>query len=483
MVDPARVRAPRPLSAAVGSAARARTPLLLFLLALVWHTGWALAGPAPVDWDPSYYRALAARLAAGGAAEAWSVWNLSWLPASLPYPADLHWMPLPSRVLVPFLWAWPDIGDRIASVLLASGLAPIAWALARRLGGGPRAALLAAALAGSGLQYGWMLTVPDSIAPYALLGGLGALAVADGRVAAAALVAAAAAWTRNDGFLLGPCLALALSRPRDMLVVAVAGPVAAAAWHLRNLGVLGDEYAALRAAATGALHLDAFVLGVASEAGMAARARVVGPALAQGYALLWLAWLPLPAVFVALWRPAGWVRGWLAYAVVFPAIAVSLAPGVAESGTLFRSGSALFAGGCALAAVGLTRLGRLAAAKRGYPEALVPLLASGALLVVGVFAGPITYVRYLGAGSSDVCAPLVDVPPDAVVFSSNPLRVEAACGRRGVVRPPGLDDARVEALAARYDVRYALLLAADEAPPAGWSRRRERLWVRSTPRP
>ncbi len=61
--------------------------------------------------------------------------------------ADLHWMPLPSRLLVPGLWLWPAHGDAVVTVIVAAVRGPLAAVLAGRLGGA-RSVLWAAGLLG-----------------------------------------------------------------------------------------------------------------------------------------------------------------------------------------------------------------------------------------------------------------------------------------------------------------------------------------------
>ena len=141
-----------------------RAPLALFLLGLVVHGAWALTVAQPVDWDPAYYRGVAAAIAAGEGAQVGAIWSLAAPPPALPQPADLHWMPGPSRILVPGLLAWPARGDQAVSVLTAATWGPLAWALAGAVDRRGAAGLAAGALAVAGGAYARFLSTPDSIA-------------------------------------------------------------------------------------------------------------------------------------------------------------------------------------------------------------------------------------------------------------------------------------------------------------------------------
>ena len=145
---------------------------LLLLLSALWHAAWAGAAPIAEYADAFYYEAVARAIVSGEGAQTGALWNLQHLPPSLPHAADLHWMPLPSRWLVPFVALWPDGGAFVASVLAACLWAPSAYAMAQALGSDRSGALLAggfALLAGEAVRD---VSMPDS---FALAGALGAL--------------------------------------------------------------------------------------------------------------------------------------------------------------------------------------------------------------------------------------------------------------------------------------------------------------------
>ncbi|MCB9742766.1 MAG: hypothetical protein H6740_09210 [Alphaproteobacteria bacterium] len=425
------------------------------LLGLLVHAAWALTLPTPVDWDPLYYRGVAAHILAGDGAVSGALWALGWTP-DLPYVADLHWMPLPSRILVPGLAVWAERGDQAVTVLLAAGWAPLAWLLARELGE-RRDARLAAALALGAGPYARFLSTPDSIALYGLLGGLGFWALSRRRLGGLMLVAALAALTRGEGFLLGLALGLGLGGARGLLV-AGAGLASTAAWMGRNLLVAGPVALTLRQRAADAPDYLAFVRGAPAELSplghlSLAWAQLPGALLTLGLIGLFL--LQWPALLGA-WRrrERPWVRAALGYATLAPAVVLVLAPAVGGSGSVFRTSAAVFPALCALAAVGAWEASRAAQAARGYPPLLLPgLLLLGFLVGSGAIGAANARVR---PSPPDPCPALAGRPPGEVVFAADPLRVDALCGRPAALLPRGISPEEAAALAARYGVRVAL---------------------------
>jgi hypothetical protein len=435
----------------------------LFGLAVLILSAGAAFAPEPNDWDPAYYRSVARSIAAGHGAVTAAVWNLSWTPPALPYPAALHWMPLPSRVLVPGVLMWPAHGDQVVTVLLGALWAPIAWALARVLGAAPRTALAAGLLAVTGLSYGTFLSTPDCVALYGVLGGLACLALAKGRWGILTLVGAAAALTRNDGFLFSPCLALGL-RGWPALAVAVSGPLTAAAWHLRNYAIVGEPYLAIRAATANVVDtrdLLSLTLGDVEPLGFADRLAFVGTEGLWTALMIWLVVLPYPSIGL-WWRRERWIRGIQAYWLAMPLVTQVLAPGVASSGSVFRSASALFPIAAALAATSLAALGAWSQQKRGYSPHFLPILLGGPLVALTLLLGG-SQLLDSRERPSRVCDPLAAIPAGEAVLSVHPLLIEAHCARPAALLVRGMTAAQAADLAARFHIRYALSVDEDFA--------------------
>ena len=430
-------------------------PKLLYLLALMWHMAWAATVPSPSDWDPAYYLSVARHIAAGHGAVSDAVWNLGWLPDSLRHPADLHWMPLPSRVLVPFVALAADdwAAAQLAAVLLAAGWAPLAWAWAERLEAPLPARWVAGALGALAGGYVRTITTPDSIALYGLLGGA-ALLAASRRSAAALPLVALVALTRGDGFLLGLACALAWPRPREALTIASAGIFATLAWYLRGWLLAGEGWLALRERAATSTSLGQ----VLSVAPVPAPSWVERGQFLVGEVPTILTVALIVGGGVLVW-PAAWAlvqrrgdRGlWpvAAYAVGFPVVIHLLAPAIAAEGSVYRSGAALFTPLAALAAVGA------ATVTRRYHPAFLPGLLLAAALVSGVLIGR-QYQRVLTQLGAD-CDALAEVPAGAAVLSYDPIGLEARCGHPGVIMARG---APLDGLVERYHLQWALV-----APP------------------
>jgi hypothetical protein len=457
-------------------------PKALYLLAFAWHLAWAATVPGPGDWDPAYYLDVARHLARGEGAVTDAVWNLGWLPPALRHPADLHWMPLPSRVLVPFVALPVDDwrAAQLATVLLAAGWAPLGWAWAARLDTAPSARWTAGVLAGLAGGYVRTVTTPDCIALYGLLGGAALLAASRARFLVTLPLVCAVALTRGDGFLLGFACLLAWPGLRGV-AVALAGLGATLGWYARSWWLAGEGWLALRVRAANSVTLGQILSPTdPPEPDVAARldflAGEVGTVLivaliVTGGLLLW------PACWALFRRRSD--RGlWPlpAYAVSFPVVIHLLAPAIAAEGSVYRSGAALFVPTAALAAAGVTELTR-----RYHPLFLPVLLVAGSL-VASVLTGR-QYIRVLSQLGAD-CEALAAVPAEAPVLSYDPIGVSARCGHAGAIMARGAD---LQPLVDRYAFEWALVAPADydngtvravDWSLAGWSPVSDRVWHR-----
>jgi hypothetical protein len=153
-----------------------RVTLSLFVAGLVYYGLIAWLRPDLGDWDAQYYGAVARNIVDGKGAVTLGLWNLSFLPASLPAPADMHWMPLPSWVLVPGVALW-EHGDLAITVILCALWAPLAAHLATLLGGGRREALIAGIVTLLGAIWAGIAPTTDCYALYGAIGGLASIAL------------------------------------------------------------------------------------------------------------------------------------------------------------------------------------------------------------------------------------------------------------------------------------------------------------------
>lgn len=468
-----------------------RHPIALFVFGLLLHAIWGTTIPIPEDWDAQYYLVVARSITQGDGPVTQSLWTLGVLPQSLPLTADLHWMPLPSRVLVPGLMAWPEHGAQLVTVLLAATWGPLAWATARKARATPSTALGAGMLAALGGGWARLASTPDCYALYGAIGGAAFLAAAHRSWRWTALFAALAGLCRGDGFLLGLALMVAFKR-RDGLLVAAAGLGAAAAWALRCYLVAGEDYVTARALAANIATYVQLYEGVAEPLDIAHRFQLAlqaTPQVIEAWLFPGMAVLTPFAVAEILRRrhTERWVIAVALAAFALPVIAVLLAPVVAAHGSLARSATAVAPAHCALATIGLVRLGRKAAAMRGYPSRFVPTVVGGAFAVIALGVGA------MRAAAPDPlapkrCHPVAHLPAGPPVFTSEPLALEAQCGRAGVMITSTTHPNRAAAIALRYGVTHAVTLdvmdegsLTDADVPRvlpGWTKVGPHLWQR-----
>ena len=193
-----------------------RTPIALYLLALVARLVAAALFPDPAYPDSFYYVDVARQLAAGHGFTVDFVWIFpevgGSIPANpvLPIPSNAHWMPLASAVQVPFIWLLGPtaFASAVPFALAGAAAAPIAWLIARdarapqivQVGAGVLTAFPA-------LSFVYMVQ-PDNFSLYQPLVAGSLLLAARGlrgsprSFVAAGLLAGVATLSRNDGVLV-----------------------------------------------------------------------------------------------------------------------------------------------------------------------------------------------------------------------------------------------------------------------------------------
>ena len=207
--------------------------------------------------DASYYVDVARRLAHGQGLTADFIWNFLEAPQldPLPVPSHRFWMPLATvvqasgiAVLEPVLGTFRSA--QAAIVVVAAFVPAIAYAAARSIGSSPRAALIAATLAGLGggaFAPAWVTL--DSFAVAAIVGtaffiAFARAAAGDARAGAACGILVGLLFlARAEGALFGVAL-LALALRPSSRAAGVAGSAVAltigAAWLLRDVGLGGS---------------------------------------------------------------------------------------------------------------------------------------------------------------------------------------------------------------------------------------------------
>ncbi len=199
-----------------------RTPVALFLLALVVRAVLVALYPDPAYPDSYYYVDVARAIAAGNGLNVDFVWIFAEVgnrlpdPAVLPIPSNAHWLPLASFLQAPFisLLGPTALASAIPGVLIGALVAPLTWAIARDAGARPivgAAAGVISAIPGAATVF---MTQPEN---FAILHPLVAATLwltarglkGDGRsFALAGLLAGLATLARNDGVLLAGAIGL-----------------------------------------------------------------------------------------------------------------------------------------------------------------------------------------------------------------------------------------------------------------------------------
>src|SRR5688572_5986693 len=241
------------------------TLLVLFATAFVVRAvvGTLFAGPAYPD--SYYYVNLAQQLAAGHGFSIDYIWNFvevgGQIPtdATLPIPANAHWMPLAAIVQVPFIWMFgpTSLAFGLPFWLVGAAAAPLTYLIGRDFDLGRVAATaggLLVAIPGGMTPF---LAQPDNFGLYMTLAALALWLCARGlrgdrrAFIVGGAVVGVAALARSDGVLLGlPYAVVALQRlwratDRRFWLAAAVGCAALfalvyAPWLARQLAVFGS---------------------------------------------------------------------------------------------------------------------------------------------------------------------------------------------------------------------------------------------------
>jgi 4-amino-4-deoxy-L-arabinose transferase-like glycosyltransferase len=193
-----------------------RTPVLLFLLALLVRLVVGAGFPDPAYPDSAYYVDVARQLATGHGFNVDFVWIFpevgGKLPANpvLPIPSNAHWMPLASIVMAPFIWLFgpTTFAANLPFALIGAASAPLAWAIARDAGLRREVAVGAGVIAAvPALSLAYMVQ-PENFALYGTLVAASLFLAGRGlkghpwSFAIAGLLAGLASLARNEGLLV-----------------------------------------------------------------------------------------------------------------------------------------------------------------------------------------------------------------------------------------------------------------------------------------
>ena len=199
-----------------------RTPVALFVLALVVRLALIATYPDPAYPDSYYYVDVARAIAAGHGLNLDFVWIFAEVgnripdPATLPIPSNAHWLPLASFVQVPFIAVLGEtaFASALPLALIGSIAAPLTWAIARDARATPLVATTAGVLSAVPAAATVFMAQPEN---FAIMHPLVAATLwcaarglkGDNRAFAfAGLLVGLASLGRNDGVFLGAAVGL-----------------------------------------------------------------------------------------------------------------------------------------------------------------------------------------------------------------------------------------------------------------------------------
>ncbi len=485
-----------------------RTPIALYLLALVARLAVMVHFPDPAYPDSFYYVDVARNLAAGHGFNVDFVWIFAevggHIPASpvLPIPSNGHWMPLASLIQVPFIAVLRPtaIASALPFSLIGALAAPLTWAIARDAGMSRLVAVGAGVLVAFPMLMLGFMVQPDNFSLFQpLVAGalwLGARGLrGDARsFAVAGLLVGLATLSRNDGVLVGGALAVTFLRDRwrawrsggsRLHAIPLWSAVACAAlfsivmgpWIARQLAVFGtispstasgkvldirtiEEWNSISTPAT----LDwLFGQGI----GPLLLSRVGGFVAAVGiFGTLACAWLLVVPTFVGGWarRHSLWFRPFFVYAGLLFAFSAIVSAVHVPGGTFIHSAVALIPHTYILALEGIeVGVGWIAARRRTWNARSATRVFTAATVGFGVIISLFVAFGVHGGWAqkrSDrdtLAAGLRLVAgPDDRIMSIDAAGLEYATGHGGVVSPNDPLDT-VRAVAVAYRIEWLIL--------------------------
>jgi hypothetical protein len=496
-----------------------RTPIALYLLALVARLVVMVHFPDPAYPDSYYYVDVARSLAAGHGFSVDFVWIFAevggHIPANpvLPIASNGHWMPLASLVQVPFIAVLGPtaIASALPFSLIGALAAPLTWAIARDAGTSRLVAVGAGVLVAFPMLMLGFMVQPDNFSLFQpLVAGalwLGARGLrGDARsFAAAGLLVGLATLSRNDGVLVGAALGLTFfwdrwrawrSRGSRLPAIPLWSAVACAAlfavvmgpWIARQLAVFGtispstasgkvldirtiEEWNSITTPAT----LDwLFGQGI----GPLLLSRVGGFVAALGiFGTLACAWLLVVPLFVGAWgrRSSVWFRPFFVYAGLLFAFSAIVSAVHVPGGTFIHSAVALIPHTYILALEGIAvGVGWIAARRRTWDARTATRVFTAATVGFGVIVSLFVAFGVHGGWAQKrtdrdtLAAGLRLVAgPDDRVMSIDAAGLEYASGHGGVVSPNDPLDT-VHDVAVAYRIEWLILerdsLATNLAP-------------------
>jgi len=146
----------------------------VFILALIVRAGMACLIQRPGYMDTAYYASGAVRLAQNGGLTEPFIWNYLDDPQGLPQPAFLYWMPFPSFLgaLPAALFPGSFLALQLPFIVLSALLPSITYGISWHMSSSRRLAWIAALLMLFSGFYFPFWTLPETFAPFAVVGCL-----------------------------------------------------------------------------------------------------------------------------------------------------------------------------------------------------------------------------------------------------------------------------------------------------------------------
>jgi hypothetical protein len=449
--------------------------------------------------DAEYYYATARELAAGRGFTQPFVWNYLNDPVGAPQLSHLYWMPFTSMVAAgPMAVSKLDFrAAQIPFMLLTAGMPLLAAWFALRLKASPQQAWLAGWLAAfAGFYLPFMVTT-DTFSPYALIGSVALLIMADAsqrpgiwRWLAAGALVGLAHLTRADGVLLMVPGLLAVwwsgaKRARSMLLLGLGYLAVMAPWLTRNMVVAGSMMPRGTSRALWLLSYDELFSYPATmltparwwQAGLLTILRVrleallanLGSLLAVN-GMIFLG--PLMIVGAVRLRKQMVAKLGMIYLALLLLVMTVVFPHAGARGGFFHSSAALMPLLWALAAVGLERAVAWVGGRRDWPiHSALSFFRVGAILLAAGLTTGLFWSKVIGpdldaprweasaAAYLDIGGKLAQLDPAAErVAVNNPPGLSLATGVHAFVIPNG-GEAVLKQVVERYQVEWVVLEA------------------------
>jgi hypothetical protein len=458
----------------------------------------------PGYMDADYYFAGGIQLADGKGFTEPYLWNYLDNPADLPHPSHTYWMPLASIVSAIGMWLTGQsayAAGRLPFILLSAFVPLLMAALAFRVSGQTRLAVVSGLLSIFSLYYAPFMPVPDNYALFMLLGGT-FLLIAPRRekwipVALGAL-AGLMTLARSDGLLwLG--LAgltvmwsssesngtrktfsewLRLIIPAGFLVV-IGYLLTMGWWHVRNLNLFGSlltpgggrllwlqNYNQTFIYPPEGLTRESF-LQAGLELAVQNRVRAFASNFSNAFGAQGGIFL-FPFILIGLWqlrrdlRTRIAVTGWLILFIVMTLIF----PFAGSRGSFFHAGAAFQPYWWVAAPIGLEAVLRGARNRGQFTDKNAPVFLHGILVLLAILmTGYLVNFRVLASGwaKDDLIYPAVQnllleqgMNPGDVVIVRNPPGYFIASGHPSIALPFG-DESTILAAAKKFDAEYLVL--------------------------